>query len=149
MSSPSVGQALPEWSLPLTTTFVVSSAISTRDFQDVHHDRDLAQAAGSKDIFVNILTSNALVERYVTEQLGGPSGTDVDLLGIAIRLGAPAHPGDTLTFSGTVQEVEGDVVVLHVQAIVRPTAATTDGDHRAPAPQHVTGTVRLRTRDAA
>jgi len=136
MSSPSVGQVLPEWSLPLTTTFVVSSAISTRDFQDVHHDRDLAQGAGSKDIFVNILTSNALVERYVTEQLGGSSGGEVDLLGIAIRLGAPAYPGDTITFSGTVQEVDGDVVTLAVRGVVSL------GDH-------VTGTVRIRTKDAA
>lgn len=140
MTAITIGQALPEWSLPLTTTLVVSTAIATRDFQDVHHDRDLAQAAGSKDIFVNILTSNGLVERYVTEQLGN----DVDLLGIAIRLGAPAHPGDTLTFSGTVQDVDGDVVVLHVQATVRPTSAATGGDPETPGPPHVTGTVRLR-----
>ena len=75
MSTPTVGQVLPEWRLPLTPTLIVSTAISTRDFQDVHHDRDLAQGAGSKDIFMNILTSNALVVRYVTQQLGN----DVDL----------------------------------------------------------------------
>ena len=39
------GQVIPEWSLPITPTHVVSTAIATRDFQDVHHDRDLAQAA--------------------------------------------------------------------------------------------------------
>ena len=136
MSTPTAGQVLPEWSLPLTTTLIVSTAISTRDFQDVHHDRDLAQAAGSRDIFMNILTSNGLVERYVTEQLGGSSGSDVDLLGIAIRLGAPAHPGDTLTFSGTVHEVDGDVVTVAVRGVVSL------GDH-------VTGTVRVRTKDMA
>ena len=145
MSTPTAGQVLPEWSLPLTTTLIVSTAISTRDFQDVHHDRDLAQAAGSRDIFMNILTSNGLVERYVTEQLGN----DVDLLGIAIRLGAPAYPGDTLTFSGTVQEVDGNTAIVHVQATVRPSDATTDGDHKTPGPQHVTGTVRVRLKDAA
>jgi hypothetical protein len=56
------GDELPAWDLPLTPTVVVSTAIATRDFQDVHHDRDRAQAAGSKDIFVNILTSTALCE---------------------------------------------------------------------------------------
>ena len=58
-----VGETLPEWSLPMTPTTIVSTAIATRDFQDVHHDRDVAQAAGSKDIFMNILTTNGLVAR--------------------------------------------------------------------------------------
>ena len=82
-----VGDRLPEWSLPITPTLVVSTAIATRDFQDVHHDRDRAQAAGSKDIFVNILTSTALCERYVTDW----AGPQVQITGIAIRLGAPAY----------------------------------------------------------
>jgi len=127
MTNPVAGQELPEWSLPLTPTLIVSTAISTRDFQDVHHDRDLAQGAGSKDIFMNILTSNGMVERYVTEKLGN----DVDLLGIAIRLGAPAYPGDTLTFTGRVESVEDDIVTVAVRG------AVSLGDH-------VTGTVRLR-----
>lgn len=143
MTDLAVGQQLPEWSLPLTTTLIVSAAIATRDYQDVHHDRDLAQASGSKDVFMNILTSNGMVERYVTEQIGG-SDDGLDLLGIAIRLGAPAYPGDTLTFSGSVESIEGEVVLVHVEATVSPTAATMNGDHRQPGPQHITGTVRLR-----
>ena len=95
--------ALPEWRLPVTTTLVVSTAIATRDFQDVHHDRDLAQSYGSQDIFLNILTTTGLVQRYVTDSLGH----DVDLAGIALRLGAPAYPGDELTFTGTR---DGDTV---------------------------------------
>jgi acyl dehydratase len=104
------GQAIPEWSLPLTPTTIVSTAIATRDWQDVHHDRDVAQAAGSKDIFMNILTSNGLVERYVADWLGH----DCELKGIAIRLGAPAYPYDTLTFSGTVKEVADGIATLDV-----------------------------------
>jgi hypothetical protein len=121
------GTRLPAWELPLTPTVIVSTAIATRDFQDVHHDRDVAQAAGSKDIFMNILTSTALVERYVTEW----AGWHRDLLGIAIRLGAPAHPYDTLRFTGVVDTVEDGVATLAV------TGAVSLGEH-------VTGTVRLR-----
>ena len=96
--------ALPEWSLEITPTLVVSTAISTRDFQDVHHDKARAIELGSKDIFVNILTSQGLVQRYVTDSLG----YDVEIRSIDIRLGAPAHPGDTLVFSGVVEsEVDG------------------------------------------
>ncbi len=69
MSAPtiSVGTKLPELSLYGDPTFIVSTAIATRDYQDVHHDRDKAQAKGSKDIFVNILTDTGLVQRYITD----------------------------------------------------------------------------------
>ncbi|HSE54215.1 MAG TPA: MaoC family dehydratase [Nocardioidaceae bacterium] len=100
-----VGVRLPSWELPVTPTLVVSTAIATRDFQDVHHDRDLAVERGSKDIFLNILTTTGLVQRYVTDQLG----SEVLVRGIKIRLGAPAYPYDTLTFTGrVVEEVEAD-----------------------------------------
>ncbi|NYI47150.1 hypothetical protein BJ993_004230 [Nocardioides aromaticivorans] len=114
-----VGDRLPEWSLPITPTLVVSTAIATRDFQDVHHDRDIAQAAGSKDIFVNILTSTALCERYVTDW----AGPDVQIKGIAIRLGAPAYPYDTFTFTGEVTEVADG------EATIKVVGAVSLGDH--------------------
>lgn len=122
------GEAIPEWSLPLTPTTIVSTAIATRDWQDVHHDRDVAQAAGSKDIFMNILTSNGLVEKYVADWVGH----DCQLKGIAIRLGAPAHPYDTLTFTGEVTEVADGVATIAVTGSVSLGA-------------HVTGTVKVAT----
>jgi hypothetical protein len=120
------GDTIPEWSLPLTPTTIVSTAIATRDWQDVHHDRDVAQAAGSKDIFMNILTTNGLVERYVVDWVG----PDTELKGIAIRLGAAAYPYDTLTFSGTVESVEDGIATISVVGRVSL------GDH-------VTGTVKV------
>ena len=121
-----VGDIVPEWSVPITPTLIVSTAVATRDFQDVHHDRDLAQSYGSKDIFMNILTSTGLVERYVTDW----AGDQVDLRGIAIRLGAPAYPYDTLVFSGEVSSIQDGVATLAI------TGKVSLGDH-------VTGTVRL------
>ena len=53
----------------------MSTAIATRDYQDVHHDRDKAQAKGSKDIFVNILTDTGLVQRFITDW-AGPNAID-------------------------------------------------------------------------
>ena len=63
-----VGDQLPELDIPLTRTLIVSTAIASRDFQDVHHDPGLAQQRGSPDIFMNILTTNGLVGRYITER---------------------------------------------------------------------------------
>jgi hypothetical protein len=122
--------------IPLTRTLIVSTAIASRDYQDVHHDSVLAVERGSEDIFMNILSTNGIVGRYVTDWTGpGAVLTDVN-----IRLGAPNYPDDTMTLTGSVKEVdpapedpgsEGKgAVVVSVQG------ANGLGDH-------VTGTVRV------
>jgi len=90
---------LPELVVDASTTFVIAAALATRDFQDVHHDRDLAVARGSKGIFLNILTTTGLVQRFAS----GWAGPRSVLRQISIRLGAPCYAGDTLTFAGTVR----------------------------------------------
>jgi len=92
--------ALPPLTVPVTTRGIVAGALATRDFQDVHHDPERARELGSPNIFMNILTTNGLVERYVTEW----AGPGAFLKSIAIRLGAPNYPGDVMAFSGTVTE---------------------------------------------
>ena len=105
-----VGTKLPELSIYGDPTFIVSTAIATRDYQDVHHDRDKAQAKGSKDIFVNILTDTGLVGRYVTDW----AGPNAIVKSIKLRLGVPWYAYDTITFRGEVTAVEGDLVTLKV-----------------------------------
>ena len=112
MSAPTVevGAKLPELSLYGDPTFIVSTAIATRDYQDVHHDRDKAQAKGSKDIFVNILTDTGLVQRYITDW----AGQTAVIKSIGLRLGVPWYAYDTVTFKGEVTEIEGDLITLKV-----------------------------------
>ena len=107
-----VGDTLPPLSIEVTPTFVVSTALATRDFQDVHHDRDLAVKRGSKDIFLNILTDTGLVQRFVTDW----AGPAVRVKKIAIRLGVPCYAYETLTFSGRVVETGVDGHVIEVVA---------------------------------
>jgi hypothetical protein len=121
-----VGEELPSLELDITPTFVVSTAIATRDFQDVHHDRDLAVARGSKDIFLNILTDTGLVQRFVTDW-AGPTAL---VKKIAIRLGVPCYAYEKLTFTGRVTAQEGPEYVVDV------VASNSLGDH-------LTGTVRI------
>src|SRR6266851_1665735 len=114
------GLTLPELVIAVTPTFVISTAIATRDFQDVHHDRDRAVERGSKDIFLNILTSTGLVQCYA---------------------------GDTLTFAGRgVEDVDGartehadgghQVGAGYQELVIEVVGQCSLGDH-------VTGTVRV------
>lgn len=114
-----VGVVLPELRISVTPTFVISTAVATRDFQDVHHDRDQAVRRGSKDIFLNILTTTGLVQRYVT----GWAGATAMVHRIAIRLGVPCYAYDTLVLTGQVTQVSATGCVVAVVGRV------TGGDH--------------------
>jgi hypothetical protein len=91
---------LPPRVIEVTPTFVISSALATRDFQDVHHDRDRALAGGAADIFLNILTTTGLVQRYVAAW----AEPEAAFRAISVRLGVPCHAGDTLTLAGEVTD---------------------------------------------
>jgi acyl dehydratase len=104
------GTRLPPLEIPVTRTLIVAGAIASRDYQDVHHDAQRAREKGSPDVFMNILTTNGLVGRYITDRLG-PAAV---LRSVAVRLGAPNYPGDTMVLSGTVEEVDGDTATIRV-----------------------------------
>jgi len=108
--SVAVGDALPELPIPITVTLVVGGALASRDYTPVHHDKAAAQAQGMSDVFMNILTTNGLVGRYVTDW----AGPDAILRNVAIKLGAPNLPGDTMKFVGSVKskdDAAGEVTV--------------------------------------
>jgi uncharacterized OB-fold protein/acyl dehydratase len=98
-----VGDEILPLSVPLTTALIISTAIASHDYQDVHHDRDAAQRAGSKDIFMNILSTNGFVGRYVTDW----AGPDAVLRKVSLRLGAPNYPGDEMHVTGRVTAKNG------------------------------------------
>ncbi|HEY1988199.1 MAG TPA: MaoC family dehydratase [Acidimicrobiales bacterium] len=129
----SVGEALPALELPLTRTLIISTAIASRDYQDVHHDPVLANQRGSKDIFMNILSTNGLVGRYVTDW-SGPAAVLDD---VNIRLGAPNYPDDTMTLTGSVTAKDEAATDGRGGIEITLRGANGLGDH-------VTGTVRLR-----
>ncbi|MEU0794412.1 acyl dehydratase [Amycolatopsis sp. NPDC005961] len=107
------GTELPPLTIEATPTFVVSTALATRDFQDVHHDRDSAIERGSKDIFLNILTDTGLVQRFVSAW----AGPEALIRSIKIRLGVPCYAYDTLTFTGRVVSSSGRDVVVSVSGV--------------------------------
>jgi acyl dehydratase len=121
-----VGATLPELPIPITTTLIIAGALASRDFTNLHHDKAAAQAGGMQDVFMNILTTNGLVGRYVTDW----AGPNAVLKRVAIKLGAPNLPGDTMKMTGTVKKKDDAAATIEVEVAGR----NSWGDH-------VTGTV--------
>lgn len=114
-----VGDELTPLTIPLTRTLIVATAIASRDYQEVHHDPDLARERGSRDIIMNILTTNGLVGRFVTDW----AGPDAVIRSVKVRLGVPNYPGDTMVMTGTVTAKEADTLTVTVRG------ANQLGDH--------------------
>jgi len=126
LSTVDVGDALPELRVPLTASLIVGGALASRDFTPVHHDRAAARAAGMGDVFMNILTTNGLVGRYVTDW----AGPDAIVRNLKIKLGTPNLPGDTMVLSGSVASKSDDEITLEIAG-------------KNAWGNHVTGTVRV------
>ena len=119
-----IGQELPRLDVALTRTLIVATAIASRDYQDVHHDSVLAQERGSKDIFMNILSTNGFVGRFITDW----AGPDATIRKISIRLGAPNYPGDTMVVTGAVTSLRNESPTAGiVEVAIR--GANSLGDH--------------------
>ena len=82
--------------IPVTTTLVIAGALASNDFEKVHHDREVAQAQGLRDIIMSIITTTGLVARAARELF--PANNPIRE--ISLRLETPVCPGDTLVFSG-------------------------------------------------
>ena len=124
------GLELPAFDLAVTASVIVAGAIASRDFMPAHHDRDFARGQGAPDLFMNILTTNGYVARYITDW-AGPAAR---LRSISVRLGAPTVPGHTLHFAGTVTSTQRDGDIGVIEVAVRATNELGE---------HATGTVTL------
>jgi len=124
----SVGDELPVLPIDLTSSLIVAGAVASRDYTPVHHDKEAAKAAGMQDIFMNILTTNGLVSRFVTDW----AGIDARVTHVSIKLGTPNLPGDTMTLTGSVSDKDDAT-----------SAVTVDVTGKNAWGNHVTGTVTL------
>ena len=118
-----VGDALSPMDVPLTHTRVACTAIASMDFMPVHHDKDYAQAQFAPDAFLNILSSNGYISRFVTDW----AGPEAWVKKINVKLGVPAVPHQILKFTGEVlskNELDDEVEIE-----VSVTAANDSGNH--------------------
>lgn len=107
------GDELPIYKRDITRTTIVATAISSRDFEKVHHSHEAAQKTGAKDIFLNILSTGGFIGKYLTDW-SGPAGR---LKKVEIKLGMTVYPGDTVIHTGKVVKkyAEGNQHLVDVQ----------------------------------
>ena len=106
-----VGTELPALDLPLDRSTIVAAAMASQDFEDVHHDPGAANERGMPDIFMSINSTNGFIDRYVTDWAGPASR----IRKVALRLGVPNFPGDTMRVSGVVTEIDGALVTIALE----------------------------------
>ena len=109
----SEGDELPIYNREITRTTIVAGAFASRDFTPVHHDHTIAQEAGAKDIFLNILSTGGFIGKFITDW-SGPEG---ELKKMVINLGMTVFPGDTVMHTGKIARkyTEGDENLVDVE----------------------------------
>jgi hypothetical protein len=109
----SVGDKLPALNIDISTGLIVSTAIATRDYEQVHHNKSVAQAAGLPDVFMNILTSQGLMTRFATDW----SGPEAVVKSLDIKLGAPNVPGMIMTVTGEVKARRDEDGIVDIEIV--------------------------------
>lgn len=99
---PAVGDAAEAKTFgPLTRTDFVRYQGASGDFNPLHHDESAAQAAGFPTVFSVGMFQAGLLATYATDWLGAEN-----IRRFSTRFQAQCWPGDELTCSGQVTDVE-------------------------------------------
>lgn len=105
----SPGDAAPAVTHTLNRTDLVRYAGASGDFNPMHHDEPMAQAAGQPSVFGHGMLSMGILGRAITDWAGAGS-----VRAYKVRFTAQTWPGDELTTSITVtgtREEDGDQLV--------------------------------------
>ena len=102
-SSRTLNELLPELKIQLTKRMIIMGAVSSRDWQPIHHDTEYArEQAALPDIIMNNYSQAGWISRYVTDLLGANSR----LGRLKFSMLSPLCPGDEAVFSGRVKSCE-------------------------------------------
>jgi len=110
--SVAIGDEVGPISIPITLQRLVMEAGANRDFSLIHHDREVAQATGANDAYINTFFIAGMFERLLREWMG-PTGRLNKIQGLRMKVFNCV--GETISFSGVVESVDSQtnqVVIL-------------------------------------
>lgn len=93
---------LPGFTLPITTTRVITAAMATKDYYPIHHDPEVARNNGAPNIFINTQTYQLLFTRLV----GNWIYPDGRILKLNMRMKTMVAAGDTISVGGKVTHID-------------------------------------------
>jgi hydroxyacyl-ACP dehydratase HTD2-like protein with hotdog domain len=93
-----VGERMTELTVTVDETQLFFFSAATYNAHRIHYDKEWAQAEGYDDVLVQGPLQAALLARAIGDWIGGRGR----LVSFAVQNRAVAHPGQALTFGGTV-----------------------------------------------
>jgi 3-hydroxybutyryl-CoA dehydratase len=112
-----VGDEIPEFSIQLEQMMLWQYAGASGDFNPIHVDKEFGEKVGLGGTIAHGLSSMGRMQKAITDWVEDPGR----LKKLKVRFAAPAHPGDTVTFSGKVTDkrVEGGRKLLFLEVGAR------------------------------
>ena len=92
------GEPLPELQFPVSFRRVIQDVAATRDFFPGHHNPSYAKEQGVKDIYLNTMYFQGLIDRYVSDWSGPKSFIRKRTINMRVSVAA----GDTAILNGQV-----------------------------------------------
>ena len=109
------GDALPAISIPITLQRLVMEAQGNYDLSLMHHDKRAALTVGASDAFANTFFLMGMYERLLREW----AGNEMRIKRIGnMRMTSFNVVDDVTTFSGSVREINDEVVTLDMESRV-------------------------------
>lgn len=99
-----LGKTLAPLSVRFSAAHVIGGAITSRDWQPQHHDRDRAQVMHLRDVILNTPSQLGWFCRFATDW-SGPHGR---VGRSSLRMRRPICPGDEVLFEGCVVKTVPD-----------------------------------------
>ena len=110
-----VGDVLPAISIPITLQRLVMEAQGNYDLSLMHHDKRSALTVGASDAFANTFFLMGMYERLLREW----AGNEMRIKRIGnMRMTSFNVVDDVTTFSGSVREINDEVVTLDMESRV-------------------------------
>ena len=135
-----VGERMPELIVTADETQLFFFSAATYNGHRIHYDKEWARAEGYDDVLVQGPLQAALLARAIGDWIGGRGR----VVSFAVQNRAVAHPGQALTFGGTITRkrltesgaglVDLDIAGRRGDTVLMPGSATVELPRRGTPP---------------
>lgn len=110
------GQDLPELEIPITTRLIAKMVSGTRDISPLHHDKEMANEGGYRDVFTNTMWYQGVLGRFATDW----AGPEAFLRKLKFNMRKPNYQGETVVVRGRITRkyIDRDMKLVDIDATI-------------------------------